>query len=131
MDDLIAWLSGNVPADDGRVSIVHGDYRLDNMIFHPTEPRLLAVLDWELSTLGHPYADISYQCMQWRTDAKSIFSGLGGLDRKAIGVPTRGRICRRLLRARRPRRHSELGFLHRLQLLPPGRHHPGRDEAGA
>lgn len=88
MDDLIAWLSGNVPPDDGRVSIVHGDYRLDNMIFHPTEPRLLAVLDWELSTLGHPFADISYQCMQWRTDSKSIFSGLGGLDRKAIGVPT-------------------------------------------
>jgi aminoglycoside phosphotransferase (APT) family kinase protein len=88
MDDLIAWLSGAVPADDGRVSIVHGDYRLDNMIFHPTEPRLLAVLDWELSTLGHPFADISYQCMQWRTDSKSIFSGLGGLDRKAIGVPT-------------------------------------------
>ncbi|MBX3527795.1 MAG: phosphotransferase [Rhodoblastus sp.] len=88
MDDLIAWLAGNTPADDGRVSIVHGDYRLDNMIFHPTEPRLLAVLDWELSTLGHPFADISYQCMQWRTDSSSIFSGLGGLDRKAIGVPT-------------------------------------------
>ncbi len=88
MDDLIAWLSGNTPPDDGRVSIVHGDYRLDNMIFHPTEPRLLAVLDWELSTLGHPFADISYQCMQWRTDSKSIFSGLGGLDRKALGVPT-------------------------------------------
>ncbi len=88
MDDLIAWLAGNTPADDGRVSIVHGDYRLDNIIFHPTEPRLLAVLDWELSTLGHPFADISYQCMQWRTDSKSIFSGLGGLDRNAIGAPT-------------------------------------------
>ena len=88
MDDLIAWLGGNTPADDGRVSIVHGDYRLDNMIFHPTEPRLLAVLDWELSTLGHPFADISYQCMQWRTDSNSIFSGLGGLDRKSLGVPT-------------------------------------------
>ncbi|MFV0280114.1 MAG: phosphotransferase [Rhodoblastus sp.] len=88
MDQLVAWLQGNVPADDGRVSIVHGDYRLDNMIFHPTEPRLLAVLDWELSTLGHPFADISYQCMQWRTDNASLFSGLGGLDRKAIGVPT-------------------------------------------
>ena len=88
MDDLIAWLAGNTPADDGRVSIVHGDYRLDNMIFHPTEPRLLAVLDWELSTLGHPFADISYQCMQWRTDSTSIFSGLGGIDRRSIGVPT-------------------------------------------
>ncbi|MFO1115629.1 MAG: phosphotransferase [Beijerinckiaceae bacterium] len=88
MDSLIAWLADRVPEDDGRVSIVHGDYRLDNMIFHPTAPRLLAVLDWELSTLGHPFADISYQCMQWRTDSKGIFSGLGGIDRKAIGVPT-------------------------------------------
>ena len=88
MDDLIGWLSHNVPPDDGRVSIVHGDYRLDNMIFHPTEPRLLAVLDWELSTLGHPFADISYQCMQWRMDSKGIFTGLGGLDRRSVGVPT-------------------------------------------
>jgi len=88
MDDLIAWLSNNVPEDDGRVSIVHGDYRLDNMIFHPTEPRLLAVLDWELSTLGHPFADVSYQCMQWRTDAQGIFTGLGGVDRRALGIPT-------------------------------------------
>ena len=88
MDELIAWLSSNVPPDDGRVSIVHGDYRLDNMIFHPTEPKLLAVLDWELSTLGHPFADISYQCMQWRTANSSIFQGLGGIDRRAIGAPT-------------------------------------------
>ncbi len=88
MDELIDWLARNVPADDGRISIVHGDYRLDNMIFHPTEPRLLAVLDWELSTLGHPFADISYQCMQWRTANSSIFSGLGGLDRTALGIPT-------------------------------------------
>ncbi|MDE2362150.1 MAG: phosphotransferase [Hyphomicrobiales bacterium] len=88
MDELIAWLSKNVPPDDGRVSIVHGDYRLDNMIFHPTEPRLLAVLDWELSTLGHPFADISYQCMQLRMDSQGVFTGLGGVDRAAIGVPT-------------------------------------------
>ena len=88
MDKLIGWLSTNVPPDDGRVSIVHGDYRLDNMIFHPTEPRLLAVLDWELSTLGHPFADISYQCMQWRMESSGIFQGLGGVDRKAVGVPT-------------------------------------------
>ena len=88
MDKVIGWLSHNVPPDDGRVSIVHGDYRLDNMIFHPIEPRLLAVLDWELSTLGHPFADISYQCMQWRTDSAGIFTGLGGLDRKALGIPT-------------------------------------------
>ena len=88
MDKLIGWLSHNVPPDDGRVSIVHGDYRLDNMIFAPGEPRLLAVLDWELSTLGHPFADISYQCMQWRTESSGVFTGLGGLDRKAHGLPT-------------------------------------------
>ncbi len=88
MDKVIGWLSHNVPPDDGRMSIVHGDYRLDNMIFHPIEPRLLAVLDWELSTLGHPFADISYQCMQWRTDSAGIFTGLGGLNRKALGIPT-------------------------------------------
>jgi aminoglycoside phosphotransferase (APT) family kinase protein len=88
MERLIVWLGANMPEDDGRTAIVHGDYRLDNMIFHPSEPRLLAVLDWELSTLGHPYADISYQCMQWRLPNESIFQGLGGIDRSAIGAPT-------------------------------------------
>ncbi len=88
MDALIAWLSNNTPPDDGRSAIVHGDYRLDNMIFHASEPKLLAVLDWELSTLGHPYADISYQCMQWRLPNDSIFSGLAGMDRNSLGVPT-------------------------------------------
>jgi len=57
MDKLIAWVSKNIPEDDGQVSLIHGDYRMDNIIFHPTESRALAVLDWELSTLGHPYAD--------------------------------------------------------------------------
>ncbi|MEP6564522.1 MAG: phosphotransferase family protein [Mesorhizobium sp.] len=87
MDRLIAWLETHMPADDGRVSLVHGDYRLDNMIFAPSEPKVLAVLDWELSTLGHPFADIAYQCMQWRLPHASGFRGLGGIDRAALGLP--------------------------------------------
>lgn len=88
MDALIAWLEKHLPADDGLVSLVHGDYRLDNMMFAPDRPQVVAVLDWELSTLGHPYADIAYQCMQWRLPHKSGFRGLGGVDRAALGLPT-------------------------------------------
>ena len=88
MDRLIEWLEKNLIADDGRVSLVHGDYRLDNMIFAPKTPDVIALLDWELSTLGHPFADISYQCMQWRLPNSSGFRGLGGIDRKALGLPT-------------------------------------------
>jgi aminoglycoside phosphotransferase (APT) family kinase protein len=100
MDTLIEWLGANMPADDGRVSVVHGDYRLDNMIFHPTEPRCLAVVDWELSTLGHPFSDIAYQCMQWRLPNEGNFRGLGGRDRPALGIPTEeayvARFCQRI-----------------------------------
>jgi aminoglycoside phosphotransferase (APT) family kinase protein len=88
MDALIVWLEDNMPADDGRISLVHGDYRLDNMIFAPGEPRILAVLDWELSTLGHPFADLAYQCMQWRLPSEGAFRGLGNVDRTAHGLPT-------------------------------------------
>jgi aminoglycoside phosphotransferase (APT) family kinase protein len=88
MDRLIAWLETHMPADDGRVSLVHGDYRLDNMIFAAGEPKVLAVLDWELSTLGHPFADLAYQCMQWRLPHASGFRGLGGVDRPALGLPS-------------------------------------------
>lgn len=88
MDRLIAWLETHMPADDGRVSLVHGDYRLDNLIFAPDQPRVLAVLDWELSTSGHPFADIAYQCMQWRAPHASGFRGLGGIDRAALGLPS-------------------------------------------
>lgn len=87
MDRLIAWLERKLPADDGVVSLVHGDYRLDNMIFAPDRPAVIAVLDWELSTLGHPFADIAYQCMQWRLPHSSGFRGLGGIDRARLGIP--------------------------------------------
>ena len=87
MERLIAWLADKVPADDGRVSLVHGDWRIDNMIFDSNSPRLLAVLDWELSTLGHPLADLAYQCMQWRLP-NGRYRGLGGVDRTANGIPT-------------------------------------------
>ena len=89
MDRLIAWLPSNTPSsakDESLVSIVHGDFRLDNMMFHPTEPKVLAVLDWELSTLGHPLADFSYHCMAWHIKPGS-FRGIGGLDHKALGIP--------------------------------------------
>ncbi len=85
MDHLIEWLPQHIPEDE-LTTIVHGDYRLDNMIFHPTEPRILAVLDWELSTLGHPLADFSYHCMSWYI-TPGLFRGVGGLDLKSLGIP--------------------------------------------
>jgi aminoglycoside phosphotransferase (APT) family kinase protein len=91
MNQLIDWLPHHIPrsaegAPAERVSIVHGDFRLDNLIFHPTEPRVLAVLDWELSTLGDPLADFAYHCMAWHVDPTQ-FRGIGGLDWKALGIP--------------------------------------------
>lgn len=88
MDRLIDWLPHNIPEDD-TTTIVHGDYRLDNMIFHPTETRVLAVLDWELSTLGHPLGDFTYHLMQWHMPPRDDTGGsLLGLDLKALGIPT-------------------------------------------
>ena len=102
MDNLIAWLPENIPADD-ETTVVHGDFRLDNMIFHPAEPRVLALLDWELSTLGHPLADISYQCMSWHVPP-GVFRGIKGLDLKALGIPSEAEYvaayCRRTGRER-------------------------------
>ena len=85
MDRLSAWLPAHIPPGDD-TSIVHGDYRLDNLIFHPAEPRILAVLDWELSTLGHPLADFSYHCMSWHIPPGQ-FRGIAGLDLAALGIP--------------------------------------------
>jgi aminoglycoside phosphotransferase (APT) family kinase protein len=86
MDRLIEWLPAHVPPGD-ETSIVHGDYRLDNVIFHPTEPRVLAVLDWELSTLGHPLSDFAYQVMAWRLSPQQ-FRGVCGCDLAALGIPS-------------------------------------------
>lgn len=86
MDRLIAWLPANLPSDDDATSITHGDFRIDNLIFHPREPRVLAVLDWELSTLGHPGADFAYNAMMYRMPP-SIVAGLGGADIRALGIP--------------------------------------------
>lgn len=85
MDRLIEWLPKNIPPGE-QSCIVHGDYRLDNVIFHPSEPRILAVLDWELSTLGHPMADLSYHMMVWRLSADE-FRGLRGCDLTGLGIP--------------------------------------------
>jgi aminoglycoside phosphotransferase (APT) family kinase protein len=86
MDRLVEWLPANIPAGD-EARIVHGDFRCDNMIFHPTEPRVLAVLDWELSTLGHPLADFAYHAMMFRMPP-DIVAGLGGADLAALGIPS-------------------------------------------
>jgi aminoglycoside phosphotransferase (APT) family kinase protein len=97
MDRLIEWLPAHIPAgarDESQVSVVHGDFRLDNLVFHPTEPRVLAVLDWELSTLGHPLADFSYHCMSWHIP-KEMGRGIGGVDLAALGIPSEQEYVRR------------------------------------
>ncbi|OGA00081.1 MAG: aminoglycoside phosphotransferase, partial [Betaproteobacteria bacterium RIFCSPLOWO2_02_FULL_62_17] len=85
MDRLIDWLPGNIPASD-ETTLVHGDFRIDNLIFHPSEPRVVAVVDWELSTLGHPLADFAYHCMS-RHVPRERFRGMGGMDLQALGIP--------------------------------------------
>ena len=85
MDRLIAWLPENIPPGE-ETAVVHGDYRMDNLIFHPREPRILAILDWELSTLGHPLADFSYHCMSWHIPPGE-FRGIAGLDLESLGIP--------------------------------------------
>ena len=112
MDELIAWLPQNIPADQP-ARIFHGDLRLDNMIFHPTEPRVLALLDWELSTLGDPLADFAYHAMVWRVKA-DLFRGFADLDRAALGLPEEGdyvrRYCERTGRAAIPAWNFYLAF---------------------
>ncbi|UIJ70948.1 phosphotransferase family protein [Aurantimonas sp. HBX-1] len=95
METLSDWLSENLPPDDGAVSLVHGDYRLDNIMFERERPAIRAILDWELSTLGHPLADLAYQCMQWRLPNLGAFKGLGNVDRAALGIPSEEDYVRR------------------------------------
>lgn len=87
MKHLMQWLPANMPADDGQVSLIHGDFRLDNLIFHPQQARVLAVLDWELSTLGHPLADLAYFCMCLRLPRTERIKGLAGMPLKEMGIP--------------------------------------------
>jgi aminoglycoside phosphotransferase (APT) family kinase protein len=86
MDALVEWLPGAIPPGD-ETAIVHGDFRCDNMIFHPTEPRVVAVLDWELSTLGHPLADFAYHAMMYQMPG-NIVAGLAGVDLAALNIPS-------------------------------------------
>jgi aminoglycoside phosphotransferase (APT) family kinase protein len=93
MNRLIDWLPAHIPPGD-ETTVVHGDYRMDNLIFHPSEPRIIAILDWELSTLGHPLADFSYHCMSWHIPP-GAFRGIAGLDHAALGIPSEADYIRR------------------------------------
>jgi aminoglycoside phosphotransferase (APT) family kinase protein len=109
MDLLIEWLPQHIPPGEDS-SIVHGDFRLDNMIFHPTEPRVLTVLDWELSTIGHPLADFAYHCMSWHIPPGD-FRGIGGLDLAALGIPSEDAyIAKYCERTGKTIRHEDFNF---------------------
>ena len=88
MEALIEWLPNHIPEGEETIALVHGDYRLDNMIFHPTEPRIIGILDWELSTLGDPLADLAYQLMAWQFPREGGIAGLAGMDRNELGLPS-------------------------------------------
>lgn len=92
MRQLMDWLPAHIPAAE-ETTLLHGDYRLDNLVFHPTQPRVVAVLDWELSTLGDPLADLSYQCMSWYIPP-SLWRGIAGLDHGALGIPSEAEYLR-------------------------------------
>lgn len=98
MDALIDWLPRHMPTDD-QTRLVHGDYRIDNLVFHPSEPRAIALLDWELSTLGHPLADLAYHCMCWRI-SPSLWRGIAGLDLATLGIPDEAEFVRAYCQAR-------------------------------
>ena len=117
MDELIGWLPAHMPADE-TTTIAHGDFRLENLMYHPTEPRVIGVLDWELATLGHPFADVAYNCMIWHLDpATPNLGGLAGRDLAALGIPTRSRISRGLRTGRAARTDRALSVLPRICVL--------------
>ena len=93
MNKLIEFLPGAIPPGD-EATVVHGDYRLDNLMFHPSEPRIIAILDWELATIGHPLADFSYHCMSWHIEP-GAFRGIAGLDLASLGIPDEQSYIRR------------------------------------
>ena len=93
LETVADWLPAHLPPDDGQVSIAHGDYRLGNLLFHPTRPEVIGILDWELSTLGHPLADLGYCAMPWHT-APDEYGGILGLDGAALGIPTEAEFLR-------------------------------------
>jgi aminoglycoside phosphotransferase (APT) family kinase protein len=95
METLISWLPTRVPNDESRIALVHGDFRIDNLIWHGGELRIAAIVDWELSTLGHPFADIAYFCMALRLPRNAILPGLAGVDRAALGIPSEDEIVER------------------------------------
>jgi aminoglycoside phosphotransferase (APT) family kinase protein len=101
LDRLVEWLPAHIPEDD-ETTIVHGDFRLGNLMFHPNEPRVVALLDWELSTLGHPLADLAFNCLLWHS-TPAMYVGIEGLDHAALGIPSQGeyvaRYCARTGRA--------------------------------
>ena len=99
LDAVADWLPAHVPPDDGAISLAHGDFRLGNMLYHPTEPRVVAILDWELSTLGHPLADLGFCVMPWHSAADE-YGGLLGLDLAALGLPTETEVVARYTRQR-------------------------------
>jgi len=125
MNDLIEWLPANIPADDS-AGIVHGDFRLDNLVIHPTEARVLAVLDWELATIGHPLADFTYHLLPWQMPEVGLASiGLKGKDLAALGIPDEAayvrRYCERTGRSGIPRRGFYAAFnLFRLAAILQG-----------
>lgn len=108
LDAVADWLPAHLPPDDGAISLAHGDFRLGNLLYHPTEPRVVAILDWELSTLGHPLADLGFCVMPWHT-APDEYGGLLGLDLAAPGLPSEAEVVARYM-AQRPKGSPLLPF---------------------
>ena len=130
MERVIDWLPRNMPAQEPPAAVVHGDYRSDNAVFHPTEPRVVAILDWELSSLGDPLADFAYHLMAYRLPSLSI-PMLGDRDAAALGLPTEAEYVAHYeqvtgFQSRPPRP----GVLPGLRHVPAGRHLPRHTEPG-